>query len=681
MLGIALGLVSAPVSGAERYSDYHSFAEVEAQLAAWQKAHAGVAALQTIGESAGGRAIRVLRIAAPGPVDPDQRPAVFVGANVAGHHNAGTEAALHLAGTLLEKAGGTQAELLSRVTFYVAPVLNPDAHDALFQTPRTLRSGNASRIDHDRDGLEAEDGVDDLNGDGRITSVRVPDPAGEWLPHPKQPRLMVKGDAAKGWVGAYRLESEGNDDDGDGEYNEDSATGIHIDESFPHAFPYPKPEAGPWSSFAPETKAILDFVYARRNLALALVYGPANNLLALPESLGGGGDVSSEKFKLPKFAAEMLGFDPEGEYTLDEVWEVAKDQPFVRQRNITKEMLGQFLGAGPATKLEDDDIEVLKRLAEAYKERLEKSGLDKDRPGAQYLAGGMTPWLYYQAGLLPVELDVWGIPKAKQSGADGKDQPLDLDRLEKMTPEEFLALDPKVVGAFLHEIGAPPQMTAEVVTERVRSGQTTPEKMAQMARQMGAGKAGEKGDDKANQRELEIVKWLEENDPEALVDWTPVRLSDGTAAEVGGRDPFAETTPPMPLLQPALEAHTQTALDLAGQLARVEISSLKVTGLGGDVYRVEAVAANRGRLATHTKMAQRARSRLPVRLEIDEGGGIELVTGQRSRVAERLDGQVGVVAGEWLVKARPGATVTVRVTSENAGSDVETSTIGKGGSR
>jgi hypothetical protein len=686
LLAVILALVFTADAGfaASRYEEYHDRSEVSSELAALAREHPDLTSLQTFGDSAGGHPIHVLRLAGPGAVPAEERPAVFVGANVAGYHNAGTEAALDLAQTLIEGAGGSTAALLSEVTFYIAPVLNPDAHDALFAAVRVRRSGNEMRIDRDRDGFEAEDGFDDLDGDHRITELRIPDPAGEWLPHPDEPRLMVKKDSARGWVGSYRLVSEGDDNDGDGSYNEDPPEGIVVDNNFPHAFPYPNAEAGPWASYAPEAKAILDGFFARRNVAVAVIYGPANNLLATPEGLGETADLGSQKFKVPRFAAEMLGFDPDTEYTLDEIWEVAKENPFVRRQGITKEQLAQFLGAGPATSFEEDDLEILKRLGKDYKERLKESGLDDDRPGAQSAPGGMAPWLYYQYGVLALELDVWGIPKAEKKTGEGADEPLTLDRLEKMTSEEFLALDESVVAAFLEEIGAPPQFTAERLVERIEGGQATPEQVAKMARQMSGGKSGggaEAEDDTKITRALEVLAWLDEHDPEALSSWAPVTLKDGTAAETGGHDPFAEIAPPMDVLEPALKVHTATVVDLAGQLARIEITSLEVVDLGGGVYRIQAVASNKGRLPSHTKLAVRSRSRLPVRLELVTGDGVEMVTGQPVKSGETLDAQVGTLEGEWLARIRSGASVTVRAVTENAGRDEKTLTVSKGGSR
>jgi Zinc carboxypeptidase len=657
---------------------YHRFAEVERQLQTWSKEHPELNVL-TIGKSQGGRALYVARIASADATPPDERPAVFVGANVAGWHNAGTEAALDLIQRLL--AGGDDVKsLLREHTFYVAPALNPDAHDAFFAIPRERRSGNAFALDHDRDGLTAEDPADDLNGDGVITALRIPDPAGGWLPDPQDPRVMVKADGPKQRAGAFKLETEGKDDDGDGDYNEDGADGVVPDRDFPHAFPYPDPDAGPWPGFAPETRAVMDFVLAHHNIAAAVVYGPANNLLAAPQSLGGGNaDLGTQKFKVPPQAAKYLGFDPEKEYTLDEVWEAAKDLPFVKQNGVTKEQLGQYLGAGGATKVDPGDQGYLDKLAESYKERLKKAGLSADRPGAQYGKGGLTPWLYYQAGAMALELDVWGIPKAEKKAATGVDEALTLDKVAAMSSDEFVALGEEKIGAFLKDNKVPPQFSAQVVIGAMKGGQLDPKKMVDRMRSMGAGGGGgagggEKGDT-GGERDREVLDWVDAHAPGAFHPWEPVTLPDGTKAEVGGLDPFITADPPAGILKPALAAHTDTVLDLAGKLARTEILSLDAKDLGGGVYRVRAVAGNRGWLPTHTKMAERGRFHLPVRLEIETGAGVELVTGHPAVTSERLEGTSGTLEGEWLVRAAPGASIAVRVTTDNAGRDRKTAIL------
>ena len=82
---VALGLcaLGGDAGAAVSYQDYHSFAKVEQQLQTWSKDHPQEVKLLTVGKSAGGRPLYVVRIAGPG-TDPDTRPAVFVGANIAG---------------------------------------------------------------------------------------------------------------------------------------------------------------------------------------------------------------------------------------------------------------------------------------------------------------------------------------------------------------------------------------------------------------------------------------------------------------------------------------------------------------------------------------------------------------------------------------------------------------------
>ncbi|HET9226925.1 MAG TPA: M14 family zinc carboxypeptidase [Thermoanaerobaculia bacterium] len=671
----ALGLLTlaGPAGAAVSYQDYHPFAEVERQLQALGKEHPREVKLITIGQSAGGRPLYVARVAAPGEADPDTRPAVFVGANIAGHHNAGTEAALDLLNALVSGKAGQ----LSSYTFYVAPALNPDAHDAIFGEVRARRGGNGMKADLDLDGLEGEDPADDLNGDGMITRMRISDPAGAWLADSTDPRVLVRSDSMEQRAGVWRVVTEGKDDDGDGEYNEDGATGIWPDQNFPHMFPYSTAEAGPWSSYAPETRAVMDFLLGRRNVAMAVVYGPANNLLAAPQSLGGAGDLGDQKFELPEEVAKMLGFDPEGRYSIDEIWEVAQNLPFVRQNNITKEQVQQFLGVGPATKVDPDDQAYLDKFAEAYKERLKKAGLSNDRPAAQYRKGGLTPWLYYQYGAMALELDVWGVPKAEKK-AEG--DALTLDKVAAMSTDEFIALGEEKIDAFLKDNKAPAQFTAKMVIDFMKGGQADPKSMVERMKSMGAGGGGGGGGAKpseAGSREREVLAWMETNAAGSFAAWTPVILPGGTKAEVGGLDPFAELNPPMSVLKPAAAAHTETVLDLAGKLAKVEILSLDVKSLGGGVYRVKAVAGNRGYLATHTKQAERARAHLPVRLTLQTSKDVQLATGYPYAVAERLEGTTGTLAGEWLVRTSPGAKIVVDLITDNAGRDQKTATVGK----
>jgi hypothetical protein len=67
-----------------------------------------------------------------------------------------------------------------------------------------------------------------------------------------------------------------------------------------------------------------------------------------------------------------------------------------------------------------------------------------------------------------------------------------------------------------------------------------------------------------------------------------------------------------------------------------------------------------------------------VRLALKTGQGVELVTGYPFATADRLEGTTGTLTGEWLVRAQPGASITVDAITDNAGRDRKTATAGKG---
>ena len=661
---------SSTESSSPSWDAYHRLEAVDERLDEFADQAPELVRISTIGESAGGEEIRVVRVAAEGGVDPDERPALFVGANIAGYHNAGTEAALHLLQTLIERADEAPVStLLGTRTFYIAPALNPDAHDAMFNEPRHRRSGNAMVIDRDRDGFEQEDPANDINGDGRITMMRIEDPEGTHIPDTADARVMVPADRLEGQRGRFRILSEGGDDDGDGEFNEDGPGGVAPNMNFAHNFPFPDPEAGPWSSYAPETRAVLDFVLGQRNIAAAIVYGPANNLLSAPRGSGSAGDLGTMEFELPRNIANFLGLDPEEKYTLDEVWEVAKDLPFVVQNDIQKEQLVQFIGVGPATAPNSEDLEFLDQLADAYKERLEEADFDTRRNGAQYGDGGLTPWLYYQAGIMAIELDVWGPPKPASEGDGSDSDRLTIARLEEMSSEAFLELDDDTLTEFLDRMEVSTQFNAEAIRQRVEQGMIQPEQMARMLKASGKTDEapGEGSTDPAAVQARDLLAWVDAHAPELFTDWTPATLPDGTEVEIGGVDPFAAIAPPDVILQRAVAVHTDTALDLAEKLARAEIVSTEVEALGVGLYRVRAIARNTGYLPTSTRLSVRAQTHIPPRLEIELGSGATLVNSAPWATSDRIAEEA--FSAEWLVRARNGSSATIQLITENAGSD------------
>jgi hypothetical protein len=258
-----------------------------------------MARMESLGTTLGGREIWVVEIGDPARGPLEERPGVLVAANLEGDHLVGSNLALETIRYLLSGIEGAQAVLEAQVV-YVFPRLNPDGAEAMFARVKWDRRTNARPWDDDNDGRVDEDGPEDLNGDGFITVMRTPDPAGVFMVDPDEARIMKRADATKGESGAYTLYWEGTDNDGDGFINEDGSGGVNLNRNFQHEYPYWQADAGPHMVSEIETRALMDFVLAHRNIAAILTFGETDNLVTPPDSRGAL--ASAKVLDLPIFA-------------------------------------------------------------------------------------------------------------------------------------------------------------------------------------------------------------------------------------------------------------------------------------------------------------------------------------------------------------------------------------------
>ena len=286
---IAFGLVLAGIpAGAQAPPKYHDHAGLTKALQALAGAAGPTARLESIGKTRNGRDLWVLEIANPGGVPADKRPALLIAAGFEGDYLAGGEIALAVAEYLVKNAA-SDPEVKSRLdgsTIYIMPRVNPDGAEGFFAPLKTGLRTNASPFDDDNDGRVDEDGPEDLNGDGFITVMRVKAAGGEYVIDRDEPRLMKRADPKKGETGAYKLFTEGTDNDGDGFINEDPPGGTDIGRNFAHEYPYYKPDAGPHMISEAESRAVMDWVVAHRNVAAILTFGESDNLIVPPTSAG-----------------------------------------------------------------------------------------------------------------------------------------------------------------------------------------------------------------------------------------------------------------------------------------------------------------------------------------------------------------------------------------------------------
>jgi hypothetical protein len=650
---------SAPVS----FDRYHTPPEIVAAVQAYAKAHPGQATVHTIAKSPAGLDVVALEIGPDVAAKTRTAPAVLVVANEEGTVPLASEAALALANLLFSKPEATKA-----LTWYIVPALNPDAARRFFAKPLVADARNGSSLNDDRDDQADEDGPDDLNGDGVISQMRVKDPAGEWMPVEGDARLMKKADAAKGEQGVYTLYTEGLDNDGDGAYNEDPAGGVNIGVTFPHLFHPFAPEAGPWSGHEPETYGLLQFAVAHPEIAMAVTFGSTNFCLNPPRG-GRRGSADFTAIKVPEEIAKRFGADPNRTYSMQEIIDMV--QPMVPPGfEINESMIASFLGLGAVVNPLDDDLKFYRELSDQYKAFLKTAKLDGKRlDPAPAKDGSFELWAYYHLGLPSFSMDFWTLPVADEPKAEPSG--ITADTLEGLSNDAFLALGEDKLAAFLKEVGAPPNVSAKMLMDGVKSGRMTPKQMAGMLRQMPKPKDASGADPKTKALVAFSDKTL---GGKGYLAWTSFTHPTLGEVEIGGAVPFADTTPPASMIAPLVDGQVPWVLQLAGKLPHLHILKTEVAARGAGVYALTVWIENSGYLPFPTAMGKRD-MHVPPAIVTVKGAGVTRLSGLERTPLKAVGGHAAVKL-EWLLQADKPGTVDVTLASPTAWGDAATARLG-----
>jgi hypothetical protein len=661
VLGL-LALASLCAAADLTFDRYHNPAELVAVVQDMARANPGIAKVHLLAKSPGGRDVVMIEIGPETAKTAKALPAIFVAADMEGSVPLSSEAALYLAKLVLEKA-----DMRADRTWYILLCGNPDAASLYFAKPQRRDPRNFKPMNDDKDDAVDEDGPDDLNGDGLITQMRVKDPEGEWIPIPGQPRLMKRADWAKGEKGIYKIYSEGLDNDGDGQYNEDGLGGVNVGVNFPQMFKYFAPDGGPWPGSETESFALMKFFDAHREVGLMFVFGEANFCMAPPRG-GRRGEADLTQIKIPERIATAINADPNKNYTMPEIIELVK--PLVPPGvEVTEGLIASALGLGGAVNPMEDDLKFYKEFSDKYKEFLKTNKLDAKRldppPDKD---GSVELWAYYHLGLPTFAMDFWTLPEPKE---EKKADEITLEKLEKMTNDEFIALGEDKINAFLKSSGAPDQFKAKQVIDMLKGGQLDTKKMAEMMKQMPKPPSAEGIDPK----DKALLAWSDaELGGKGFVDWKPFKHPTLGDIEVGGAVPYADNTPPAKMIDALLKGQVPWAFELAKNMARIKIADAKVKALGAGVYEVKVWVENTGTLPYPTAMGRRNQRILPVILTF-EGAGFEIVDGKKRSLVPSVQGH-GTAPVTWILRAEKPVKLVIKAETQVAWGDSRTIELG-----
>ena len=255
-----------------RFDRFYRYDELTEILRGWADERPELYQLESIGQSFEGRDIHFVTVTNVETGPALEKPAFLIEANIHASEVTGGAAALHLIHKLLTDYGRDPkvTRVLDTRAFYVIPRLNPDGVElALADRPRFIRSSVRPwpRLD-EQDGLYDED----IDGDGRILMMRLPDSNGPWKPHPEEPRVMVRRDPDEGPDDGhfYRLLPEGKIRNFDGVTIKIAPPmeGLDLNRNFPMEWTVEGEQrgAGPYPTSEPEIRAMVQAVVDRPNI-------------------------------------------------------------------------------------------------------------------------------------------------------------------------------------------------------------------------------------------------------------------------------------------------------------------------------------------------------------------------------------------------------------------------------
>ena len=299
------------------FDRFYRYAELSALLQAYAEARPALVQLRSIGKSFEGRDIWLLAVTNSATGADTDKPAFWADGNIHAAELTASTAVLYYLHALLGGYGSDReiTQLLDTRTIYLCPRLNPDGAElALADRPRHIRSSTRPWPFDETpvDGLTLED----VDGDGRILSMRIKDPHGSYKAHATEPRLMVPREPGEFGGDYYRVIPEGTlaNYDGVGIRLNKDREGLDLNRNFPGGWRQEHEQwgAGPYPTSEPEVRAMVAFFVSHPNIGAAISYHTHSGVILRPMGSQSDDDMIPEDLwsikRFSELGAKLSGY-------------------------------------------------------------------------------------------------------------------------------------------------------------------------------------------------------------------------------------------------------------------------------------------------------------------------------------------------------------------------------------
>lgn len=306
-----------PALPVPRFDQFYRHDELTRLLQDYADAAPNLVQLSSLGKSFEGRDIWLLTLTNTSTGADTDKPAFWVDGNIHAAELTASTACLYWLNQLLTNYDNDVQvkHLLDTRTVYMVPRLNPDgAEMALADKPRHIRSGTR-RYPFDEEPVEGLT-VEDIDGDGRVLQMRVPDPHGTYKKHEGDPRLMVAREPGEFGGDYYRLIPEGTLKNFDGlkiSANPDRE-GLDFNRNFPAYWrqEFEQVGAGPYPTSEPEVRAMVHFITHHPNIGAAVSFHTHSGVILRPMGMQSDDDMTPEDLwmykRLSDTGAKLTGY-------------------------------------------------------------------------------------------------------------------------------------------------------------------------------------------------------------------------------------------------------------------------------------------------------------------------------------------------------------------------------------
>ncbi len=270
-----------------QFDTYYRYDDLTRILQGYAEEYPQLVRVESIGQSYEGRDIWLVTVTNAETGDAGRKPAFWADANIHASEVAPSAACLYLINRLVTEYGKDPdiTRCVDTRAFYICPRVNPDGAEwALADKPKIIRSSTRP-YPYDEEPLEGLV-MEDMDGDGRMLMMRVPDPNGPWKVCPEEPRLLTLREPAETGGQYYRVLPEGRVEDYDGALiqMQRKKEGLDLNRNFPLNWrqEHEQQGAGPYPTSEPEVRAIVHFIANHPNITGGVAFHTFSGVLLRP---------------------------------------------------------------------------------------------------------------------------------------------------------------------------------------------------------------------------------------------------------------------------------------------------------------------------------------------------------------------------------------------------------------